>query len=73
MSNVKKWTSESLGVTIEIDYDKCIGAGQCVAVCPTGVYELKDGKSTAPNIDSCIQCCVCVTSCPTGAIKHSSC
>jgi NAD-dependent dihydropyrimidine dehydrogenase PreA subunit len=73
MANIKKWTSASLGVTIEIDHDKCIGAGECVRVCPTSVYKLVNGKSVAENIDNCIQCCACVVACPTQAIKHSSC
>lgn len=70
---VKKYESDALGFTIEIDYDKCIGAGECVDVCPTEVFELVDGKSTAPNIDECIECCACVEACPTQAIKHTSC
>jgi NAD-dependent dihydropyrimidine dehydrogenase PreA subunit len=70
---VKKYCSDSLGVAIEIDHDKCIGAGECVDVCPTEVYELVDGKSTAPNIDECIECCACTEACPTQAIEHSSC
>jgi len=70
---VKKFESDALGITIEIDYEKCIGAGECVDVCPTEVYELVDGKSTAPNIDECIECCACVEACPTQAIKHTSC
>ena len=32
-------------------------------MCPTEVYELVDGKSTAPNIDECIECCACVEAC----------
>lgn len=70
---VKKYESESLGITIGIDHDKCIGAGECVDVCPTEVCELVDNKSTAPNIDECIECCACMEVCPTQAIKHSSC
>jgi len=70
---VKKFESDSLGVTIEIDHDKCTGAGECVDVCPTEVFELVDGKSTAPNIDECIECCAYVEACPTQAIKHTSC
>jgi NAD-dependent dihydropyrimidine dehydrogenase PreA subunit len=59
--------------TIKIDHDKCIGAGDCVDVCPSDVFELKDGKSFAPNVDDCIECCACVTACPTEAIEHTSC
>jgi len=70
---VKKYESDALGITTEIDHDKCIGAGECVDVCPTEVFELVDGKATAPNIDECIECCACVEACPTQAIKHTSC
>ena len=70
--NVKKYESGS-GVVIEIDHDTCVGSGECVRVCPVGVYELENGKSTAPNVEACIECCACVAACPTGAIKHSSC
>lgn len=70
---VKKWEGTDNDVTIEVDYDKCEGAAECVDVCPVGVYELVDDKATAPNIDECIECCACVEACPTGAITHSSC
>lgn len=73
MVDARKWRSGSLGVTIEIDYERCTGAGRCVEVCPSGVYELVDGKAACPNIDECVQCCACVDSCPNGAISHSSC
>ncbi len=70
---VKKWVSEKLGVTIEVDYDKCQGHAECVDVCPTDVYELVEGKAIAPRIDECIECCACVEACPVNAIRHSSC
>jgi NAD-dependent dihydropyrimidine dehydrogenase PreA subunit len=70
---VKTFESEELGVKIEIDYDKCTGSGECVDVCPADVYELVDGKATAPNINECTECCSCVENCPTDAITHSSC
>ncbi|MFQ6056471.1 MAG: ferredoxin family protein [Methanosarcinales archaeon] len=60
-------------ITIKIDYDKCVGHGECVEICPVDVYELVDGKSTAPNIDECTECCLCVDACPENAIEHNSC
>ncbi len=62
-----------MGLTIEVDYDKCNGEGECVDICSADVFVLKSGKSTAPNIDECIECCSCVEMCPAGAIKHSAC
>ena len=70
---VKKWTSEELGIEIEIDYDKCVGATECVEVCPTHVYEMKDGKAVVVDIDECVECCACVDACPENAVRHSSC
>ncbi len=67
---VKEFKDE---VTIRIDYDKCDGCGDCVEICPTEVYELVEGKATAPNIAECIECCACVEACPKGAIEHDAC
>ncbi len=71
--SVKKWESADLGISIEIDYEKCEGHAECIDVCPTDVYELENGKAVVPNIGECIECCSCVEVCPTDAIKHSSC
>ena len=73
MVDTKKWESKKIGVVIEVDYEKCKGYGECVLACPSSVYELVNGKTTAPNIDDCIQCCACQDACPTKAIKHHSC
>jgi NAD-dependent dihydropyrimidine dehydrogenase PreA subunit len=71
MANIKEWKSADW--TIKIDYDKCVGAGECVDICPSEVFELVNGKSTPPNIDDCVECCSCVEVCPEDAIEHSSC
>jgi NAD-dependent dihydropyrimidine dehydrogenase PreA subunit len=69
----KTYRSGKLGVTIEIDHDRCGGGKDCVDVCPAGVYEMVKRKSTAPNVENCQGCCVCVDACPVGAIRHSAC
>lgn len=51
-----------------VDAEKCTGCGSCVGVCPVGVFELKEGKSTVANPDNCIKCGACVASCPVKAI-----
>ncbi len=68
--SVKEWTSGE--VTIKIDYEKCIGHGDCAEGCPSSVYELQDGKAVPVNIGECIQCCACVRNCPEEAIQHSA-
>ena len=73
MANVKTWKSDEVGCTISIDYDLCDGQGECADACPMDVFEIVDGKSTAPKIDECTECCACVSACSTGALNHSSC
>jgi len=58
---------------ITIDYDKCTGAGDCVAACPVDIFEVVDGKAIAKEVGECIECCACVSACPNDAIEHSSC
>jgi len=61
-------------VSIEIDADACEGCGNCIDVCPTGVYELNGSNVSEPvNADECIECCACIEGCPQGAITHESC
>lgn len=68
---IKEYTSDDW--IIKIDHEKCVGAGECVEVCPAGVFVLVDNKSTAPNVDECVECCACVGACPVEAIEHTSC
>ena len=68
---VKTWQSDM--VTIKVDYDKCVGHGDCADACPGEVYELIDGKAVPVNINNCVECCTCVEVCPENAIDHSSC
>ena len=60
-------------IKINIDYDKCTGAGECVTACPVEIFEVKDAKVAIKNLSECIECCACVNACPNGAIEHSSC
>ncbi len=69
--DIKSWEGEK--VTIRVDYDLCNGNGACVEICPTTVYELRQGKTVPVAIDECIECCACVENCPQAAIEHSSC
>lgn len=66
-------TYEGENKTIRIDYDKCAGFGMCVAFCPVDVFEIVQGRSTAPRAKNCTGCCECVRVCPEGAIEVSSC
>ncbi|MEJ2248819.1 MAG: ferredoxin family protein [Candidatus Lokiarchaeota archaeon] len=72
MTNLKRW--EDNDQWVEVDLDKCIGAADCVDVCPVECYELdENGKVNAEMIGECIDCMACEGVCPTDAIlKHSS-
>lgn len=69
--DVRTWDGDK--VQIMVDYDLCNGNGACAEICPTSVYEIREGKSVPVEIDDCIECCACVENCPTKAIAHSSC
>ena len=68
-----EWHSDDNDQTIRIDHDKCIGAEECVNICPTEVFEIDEGsgKAVAENIDECIECGACEDVCPTEALWHS--
>ena len=72
MPDIRKWENAA-GVVIEIDYDLCGGAGECIENCPMDVYVMEDGKPVASNAEDCAECCTCVEVCPVNAISHSSC
>ena len=53
--------------------DLCIGAGDCIEVCPVEVYDLVNDKVGAENIGECTDCMACQGVCPNNAIiKHSA-
>lgn len=53
---------------VTVDEDKCVGCGECVDVCPVGVYEMHDKKSDPVNADECLGCESCVEVCEGSCI-----
>ncbi len=55
----------------KVDFDKCIGCGLCVSICPK-VFEMKDDMKAhvidPKGCDSC-DCKEAAESCPTDAIS----
>ena len=53
--------------------DLCIGAGDCIEVCPVDIFDFVNNKVDADNIGECTDCMACQGVCPNDAIlKHSA-
>ncbi len=52
----------------KVDVDKCEGCGNCVEVCPAGVFEIENDKARAARHDDCLDCGACAEECPSQAI-----
>lgn len=65
------------GKIVAVDWDLCTGDGECVNVCPVGVFEMvdtpghpaSDKKSDPVNEAQCIFCLACEAVCPAQCIK----
>jgi ferredoxin len=44
---------------MEIDKEKCVGCGNCHAVCTMGVISLDEDGKSAVNQDECVECNTC--------------
>ena len=49
--------------------DKCVGCGDCLDVCPHGVFEIRQHKSIITDADKCMECGACANNCAFGAIE----
>lgn len=54
--------------TLALDKDTCIGCGMCTAVCPHGVFAIRDAKAEIGDRDACMECGACARNCPVSAI-----
>lgn len=60
------------GSICQVDEKRCIGCGQCIAVCTYGAIQLQDtkqGKKATVNPVLCKGDGLCNSKCPTGAIQ----
>jgi ferredoxin len=67
----KKGATVSLPKLIEVDTEKCISCGSCVALCPVEAITMADDLSVEFNKEKCVgsTCSACVDACPARAIK----
>lgn len=52
----------------ETDYDKCIGCGKCMEICPVQVIKM-EGDYPVVDKEWCIGCGVCAIPCPSSAVR----
>jgi len=67
----KRGVTVSLPKLIEVDDEKCVSCGACVALCPVEAITIADDLSIVFNKDKCVGsvCSACVDACPARAIK----
>jgi NAD-dependent dihydropyrimidine dehydrogenase PreA subunit len=59
---------------IELDEERCKGAGFCETVCPKDVFQVDHHRKLAflPRADECVQCGACIVQCPFDALFFRS-
>jgi ferredoxin len=67
----KRGATVSLPKLIEVDAEKCVSCGACVALCPVEAITIDEEASILFNKEKCVgsTCSVCVDACPARAIK----
>ena len=56
-------------VTLQLDPHLCTGCGQCLEVCPHGVFTRDNGIVRIQDRDGCMECGACARNCPVAAIQ----
>lgn len=54
-----------------VNWDKCMGCGDCVGACPVQCFVMEGDKSLAHRASYCIDCGTCLEVCPEDAIVIS--
>lgn len=64
---VRAWITEHLSSRPEMDYEKCIGCGECARCCPPQAIDIKNRRAVIRR-DACIKCFCCQELCPKQAV-----
>lgn len=59
-------------VSLQLDQTKCKGCRLCTEVCPHGVFEVVNRRSSIVDRDACMECGACASNCESGAITVNS-
>ncbi|MBO4521111.1 MAG: 4Fe-4S binding protein [Alphaproteobacteria bacterium] len=51
-----------------VDFQKCVGCGLCVKICPAQAVSVKTGSDFSLSEEKCVSCGLCAESCPENAI-----
>ena len=67
----KKGVTVTLPKLIEVDVEKCLSCGSCVALCPAEAITQTEDLSVVFDKEKCLgsTCSACVDACPVRAIK----
>ena len=70
ISRFGPFTVHELG-TVRLDEELCTGCGECLDVCPRGVFTVDESrhKVRMSSPDSCVICKACITQCPVDALS----
>jgi NAD-dependent dihydropyrimidine dehydrogenase PreA subunit len=58
--------------TLQYLVEACTGCGECVEVCPHGVFAMNSHVVRVVRPDACMECGACQKNCPFGAIVVDS-
>jgi len=56
-------------VTLKLNQAVCNGCGNCLIVCPRGVFAENGPEVRIADRDACIECGACSLNCPESAIE----
>lgn len=67
----KKGATVTVPKLIEVDTEKCVNCGACIALCPVDAISTDEESTVVFNKEKCVgsTCSACVDACPMRAIK----